>query len=304
MRTTLKRGHGRTAFDGNGSGRPTLPPDALSAMSVYTADGPPQRSTARKVGRVLGWIGLLCLVGGVMMLSLRGGSDLARLDRRAVGFALFTALTVCAYTVIDGIGVRTAGNALAYTSAAFLGNAVIMALYGPQTPIDFTLGGHHFDANVTFTRGAIYKHFASKAELEAWLERNAESDGLWLKIAKKDSGAPTVSYAEALELALCFGWIDSQKRAHDDQHFLQRFTPRRPRGRWSKVNREKAEALIAAGAMRPGGIAEVEAARADGRWEAAYEGQRTAQAPDDLQRELEHLLLSRRRYRNHAVRIP
>jgi drug/metabolite transporter (DMT)-like permease len=77
----------------------------------------------------LGWIGLLCLVGGVMMLSLRGG-DFARLDRRAVGFALFTALTVCAYTVIDGVGVRAAGNALAYAAAAFFGNAVIMALYG------------------------------------------------------------------------------------------------------------------------------------------------------------------------------
>jgi drug/metabolite transporter (DMT)-like permease len=79
---------------------------------------------------LLGWVGLLCLVGGVMMLSLRGGGELARLDRRAVGFALFTALTVCAYSLIDGVGVRTAGNALAYTSAAFLGNAVIMALYG------------------------------------------------------------------------------------------------------------------------------------------------------------------------------
>jgi drug/metabolite transporter (DMT)-like permease len=79
---------------------------------------------------LIGWIGLLCLVGGVMMLSLRGGGELARLDRRAVGFALFTALTVCAYTVIDGIGVRASGNALAYTAAVFFGNAVIMALYG------------------------------------------------------------------------------------------------------------------------------------------------------------------------------
>jgi drug/metabolite transporter (DMT)-like permease len=79
---------------------------------------------------LLGWVGLVCLVAGVMMLSLRGGGDLARLDRRAVGFALFTALTVCAYTVIDGVGVRTAGNALAYTAAAFFGNALIMALYG------------------------------------------------------------------------------------------------------------------------------------------------------------------------------
>ena len=88
-----------------------------------------------------------------------------------------------------------------------------------------------------------------------------------------------MTYAEALELALCFGWIDSQKRGLDETHFLQRFTPRRPRGRWSKINREKAEALTAAGRMRPAGLAEVEAARGDGRWDAAYEGQRTARSP-------------------------
>jgi uncharacterized protein YdeI (YjbR/CyaY-like superfamily) len=130
--------------------------------------------------------------------------------------------------------------------------------------------------------------FATPPDLEAWLEDNhADCDGIWLKIAKKGAAEPSVTYAEALELALCFGWIDSQKRGHDGQHFLQRFTPRRPRGRWSKINREKAEALIAVGAMRPAGLAEVEAARADGRWEAAYEGQRTAQVPDDLQRELD-----------------
>ncbi|HET7446135.1 MAG TPA: YdeI/OmpD-associated family protein [Solirubrobacterales bacterium] len=130
--------------------------------------------------------------------------------------------------------------------------------------------------------------FATPAELEAWLEDNhVESDGIWLKIAKKGAEEPSVTYAEALELALCFGWIDSQKRGHDDQHFLQRFTPRRPRGRWSKINREKAEALIAAGSMRPTGLVEVEAAQADGRWEAAYEGQGTAQVPEDLQRELD-----------------
>lgn len=130
--------------------------------------------------------------------------------------------------------------------------------------------------------------FSTSAEFEAWLEgEGAESDGAWLKIAKKGAEEPSVTYAEALELALCFGWIDSQKRGHDDQHFLQRFTPRRPRGRWSKINREKAKALIAAGAMRPAGMAEVEAAQADGRWEAAYEGQRAATVPDDLQRELD-----------------
>jgi uncharacterized protein YdeI (YjbR/CyaY-like superfamily) len=130
--------------------------------------------------------------------------------------------------------------------------------------------------------------FATPPDLEAWLEENhAEPGGFWLKVAKKDSGETSVTYAEALELALCFGWIDSQKRGHDEKFFLQRFTPRRPRGRWSKINREKAEALIAAGAMRPVGLAEVEAAKADGRWEAAYEGQRTAKVPDDLQRELD-----------------
>lgn len=130
--------------------------------------------------------------------------------------------------------------------------------------------------------------FAGPRELEAWLEENAgSSQGVWLKIAKKGAEEPSVTYAEALELALCFGWIDSQKRDFDDRHFLQRFTPRRPRGRWSRINREKAEALIGAGKMRPAGLAEVEAARADGRWEAAYAGQRMAKVPADLQRELD-----------------
>jgi uncharacterized protein YdeI (YjbR/CyaY-like superfamily) len=130
--------------------------------------------------------------------------------------------------------------------------------------------------------------FASPAELETWLEENHDrSEGLWLKIAKKDSGIESVTYGEALELALCFGWIDSQKRGFDERWFLQRFTPRRPRGRWSRINREKAEALLAAGSIRPAGLVEVEAAKADGRWDAAYEGQATAKVPADLQRELD-----------------
>lgn len=132
------------------------------------------------------------------------------------------------------------------------------------------------------------KLFASPAELEAWLERHhGSSQGLWLKIAKKGAAEPSVTYAEAVELALCFGWIDSQKRGFDEVHFLQRFTPRRPRGRWSRINREKAEALIEARRMRPAGGAEIEAAKADGRWEAAYEGQRRAKVPADLQRALD-----------------
>jgi uncharacterized protein YdeI (YjbR/CyaY-like superfamily) len=130
--------------------------------------------------------------------------------------------------------------------------------------------------------------FADSGELEAWLEQShGSSAGVLLKIAKKGSGQRSVTYAEALELALCFGWIDSQKRGFDEAFFLQRFTPRRPRGRWSKINREKAEALIAAKRMRPAGLAEVEAAKADGRWEAAYAGQGTAEVPEDLQRELD-----------------
>jgi uncharacterized protein YdeI (YjbR/CyaY-like superfamily) len=129
--------------------------------------------------------------------------------------------------------------------------------------------------------------FASPEQLEGWLEEHhAKSEGIWLKIAKKGSGIDSVSYAEALESALCFGWIDSQKRGFDEKHFLQRFTPRRPGGKWSRINREKAEGLIASGAMRPAGLTEVDAAKADGRWDAAYAGQRTAEVPDDLRREL------------------
>ncbi|HTT94195.1 MAG TPA: YdeI/OmpD-associated family protein [Solirubrobacterales bacterium] len=130
--------------------------------------------------------------------------------------------------------------------------------------------------------------FGGPDELEEWLEANgADSPGLWLKLAKKGAPEPSITYAEALEVALCFGWIDSQKRGFDETHFLLRFTPRRPRGRWSKINREKAEALAEEGRLRPTGAAEVAAAKEDGRWEAAYEGQRTAKVPADLQRELD-----------------
>jgi uncharacterized protein YdeI (YjbR/CyaY-like superfamily) len=130
--------------------------------------------------------------------------------------------------------------------------------------------------------------FASDADWEAWLEEHhGRSSGVWVKIAKKGSGIPSVAYPEVLDTALCFGWIDGQRRALDNLYFLQRFTPRRPRSRWSKINREKAEALIAAGRMRPAGLAEVEHAKADGRWEAAYEGQARIAVPDDLQAELD-----------------
>ena len=130
--------------------------------------------------------------------------------------------------------------------------------------------------------------FASAAAFRKWLARHhADHPGIWLKIAKKASGIPTVTYAEALDEALCFGWIDGQKARGDHAHWRQRFTPRSRRSRWSRINRDKAEKLIAAGRMRPAGLAEIERARADGRWDAAYEGQRAAVVPDDLQRELQ-----------------
>ena len=130
--------------------------------------------------------------------------------------------------------------------------------------------------------------FASRDAWEAWLEEHhAASDGLWLKIAKKGSGIETVSYAEALEAALCYGWIDGQKASFDQDYWLQRFTPRRPRSKWSKVNRQKATELIEAGRMKPAGLREVERAKADGRWEAAYDAQSTATVPADLSRALE-----------------
>jgi uncharacterized protein YdeI (YjbR/CyaY-like superfamily) len=130
--------------------------------------------------------------------------------------------------------------------------------------------------------------FASRDEWREWLEeQHATSDGLWLKIAKKGSGVDTVSYVEALEVALCYGWIDGQKASFDDHYWLQRFTPRRPKSKWSKVNRKKATELIERGEMKPAGLREVERAKADGRWNSAYDAQSTATVPDDLRRELE-----------------
>ena len=130
--------------------------------------------------------------------------------------------------------------------------------------------------------------FASPGDWEAWLaEHHATSDGLWLKISKKDSGISSVTYAEALDVALCYGWIDGQKGKFDDDYYLQRFTPRRPRSKWSKINRGKVTKLIEEGKMKPAGLREVEKAKADGRWDAAYESQSNATVPEDLQRELD-----------------
>ena len=125
--------------------------------------------------------------------------------------------------------------------------------------------------------------FPDAAAWEAWLAANyGFESGIWLKLAKKDSGVMTVSYADAVEVALCWGWIDGMGRSVDAAFYLQKFTPRRKRSLWSKVNIGKAEALIAAGRMRPPGLAAIEAAKADGRWEAAYDSAKEAVVPPDL----------------------
>jgi uncharacterized protein YdeI (YjbR/CyaY-like superfamily) len=130
--------------------------------------------------------------------------------------------------------------------------------------------------------------FRDARAFERWLDRNhGRSPGLWIKIAKRDSGVASVTHAEALDVALCYGWIDGQRRALDATHFLQRFTPRRAKSMWSVINREKVAQLTAAGRMQPAGRREVERARADGRWDAAYAGQRTATVPEELQRLLD-----------------
>jgi uncharacterized protein YdeI (YjbR/CyaY-like superfamily) len=130
--------------------------------------------------------------------------------------------------------------------------------------------------------------FASARAFEAWLRKNhASSDGVWLLIAKAGAEEPTVTYPQAVEIALCYGWIDGQKKGLDEKHWLQRFTPRRARSLWSKANREKAEALITSGRMQPSGLAEIDRAKADGRWQAAYDGARTAVVPPDLQAALD-----------------
>jgi uncharacterized protein YdeI (YjbR/CyaY-like superfamily) len=130
--------------------------------------------------------------------------------------------------------------------------------------------------------------FTSREAWAAWLEEHhGDQAGVWLQVAKKASGIPSVSHEEALEVALCHGWIDGQRKPLDGEWFLQRFTPRRARSRWSKRNRAWALELIARGEMKPAGLAEVERARADGRWDAAYDSPGTIAVPEDLQAALD-----------------
>lgn len=129
--------------------------------------------------------------------------------------------------------------------------------------------------------------FKSQKEWERWLDRNhSKPDGVWVQFFKKDSGIKALVYAEALDGALCYGWIDGQSKSYDEKSWIQKFTQRRSRSIWSKRNRENIERLIKAGKMKPAGLKEVEAAKADGRWERAYESPGSMEVPADFKKKL------------------
>ncbi|MGZ8600270.1 MAG: YdeI/OmpD-associated family protein [Actinomycetota bacterium] len=137
-------------------------------------------------------------------------------------------------------------------------------------------------------KGEDIVEFATQRAWERWLEgHHASASSVWIRVAKKGSGIRSVTRDEAVESALCFGWIDGQARSLDERTFLQRFSPRRARSPWSLINRDRATELIRIGRMRPAGLEEVERAKRDGRWDAAYAGQRTATVPEDLAKELD-----------------
>jgi len=130
--------------------------------------------------------------------------------------------------------------------------------------------------------------FKNAKAWETFLSKNnGTSNGVWLQLAKKSSGTTSVTYSEALDIALCHGWIDGQKKAFDDSFWLQKFTPRGARSIWSKINREKALDLIQSGRMKPAGLLAIEKAKADGRWAAAYDSQKSATVPVDFQAALD-----------------
>lgn len=153
-----------------------------------------------------------------------------------------------------------------------------------QEPVDWIV----YTIGMNNTEQLPIISFASQQEWETWLaEHHADTAGIWLKIAKRESGIASASYAEALDSALCYGWIDGQKAAFDDLYWLQKFTPRRAKSGWSKVNCDKANALIEAGRMQPAGLRQVELARADGRWNSAYDSQSKISVPADFQQALD-----------------
>jgi uncharacterized protein YdeI (YjbR/CyaY-like superfamily) len=130
----------------------------------------------------------------------------------------------------------------------------------------------------------ITKSFKTQKAWETWLAKYFDSaDGVWLKLAKKSAKLQSVNYSEALEVALCYGWIDGQKQSYDDKFWLQKFTPRGPKSIWSKINRNKAMELIGQERMQPSGRAAIEKAKANGQWQSAYDSHRTSQVPRDLQ---------------------
>ena len=145
--------------------------------------------------------------------------------------------------------------------------------------------------------GLPVRRFASRASWQKWLAANHErSAGMWVELAKKDSGLTSVPRADALEVALCYGWIDSQSMTVDEKRYLQRFTPRRPKSKWSKINCAAVERLHADGRLAPAGIREMEAAKRDGRWEAAYDSPRTITVPPDLEDRLAKNARARRAF--------
>ena len=132
------------------------------------------------------------------------------------------------------------------------------------------------------------KRFKTAADWEKWVaSHHAKSPGLWVQLAKKDSGLRSVTYAEAVTVALCYGWIDGQRKSFDVRTSLQKFTPRGPRSIWSQINREKVQALIDSGRMQPAGLAAIERAKANGQWDAAYTSPKNSRVPDDLQAALD-----------------
>jgi uncharacterized protein YdeI (YjbR/CyaY-like superfamily) len=157
------------------------------------------------------------------------------------------------------------------------------------TPRDRSTESHGGSESTGELRGGLQVlHPTSQPEWESWLGANHERvAGVWLKVVKRGCKERGLTYAEAVEGALMFGWIDGQGAPFDERFWLQRFTPRKPRSRWSQINRARALALIEARTMMPAGLAEVKRAQADGRWEAAYAGQRTASVPEELQRALD-----------------
>src|SRR5688572_9910969 len=156
----------------------------------------------------------------------------------------------------------------------------------------------------TAADGKPIMFFSSQKEWETWLASNhAKSDGIWMKFAKKASGVTSTNYAEALDVALCYGWIDGQAKSIDDTYYLQKFTPRRAKSIWSKRNVGKVAELIAAGKMKPSGLAAIEAAKADGRWEQAYDSPKNSTMPDDFQAVLDKNPKAKERSEEHTSEL-